>query len=179
MTEENALSLKAAITTCLGFLTALWGWFGWLVVAWVVCMTIDYLTGYSAAMKNGEWNSSVAREGLWHKGGCIIVVLVAVILDCLVGYLLENIPVVELPFDYSTFLTGLVLIWYILMEIGSIIENVGKLGTKIPPWLRRTIAVLKNSVDAAADKAIPGGDAGEHMDVINNEAAEMDSAEKE
>ena len=180
MTQENALSIKAAITAGLGALTALWGWFGWLVVAWVGCMTIDYVTGYAAALKNGEWSSQVAREGLWHKGGCIIVVLVAIILDGLVGYLLEHIPVVQLPFDYSVFLTALVVTWYILMELGSIIENVGKLGAPIPPWLQQTIAVLKSSVNAAADKAIPGGDAGEHIEeAINNVDAENDSAEKE
>ena len=158
MTQDNAMTIKAAITAALAFLTALWGWFGWLVVAWVMCMTIDYLTGYAAAMKAGEWSSTVARDGLWHKGGCIVVVVVAVILDCLVEYLLTHIPSITLPFTYSMFLAGLVLVWYILMELGSIIENVGKMGTRIPPWLRKTIAVLKNSVDAAAEKAIPGED---------------------
>ena len=158
MTQDNAMTIKVSITTALAFLTALWGWFGWLVVAWVLCMTIDYVTGYGAAMKNGEWDSRIAREGLWHKGGCFIVVVIAVILDCLVGYLMEHIPSVELPFNYSMFLTALVLVWYILMELGSITENVGKMGAPIPPWLRKTIAVLKNSVDAAAEKAIPGED---------------------
>ena len=156
--ENNALSLKAWITAGLAFLTSLWGWFGWLVIAWISCMTIDYLTGYGAACKNGEWSSAVAREGLWHKGGCVVVVVIAIILDCLVGYLLEHIPSVNLPFDYSMFLTGLVLVWYILMELGSIAENVGKMGAPIPPFIKKAIKVLKSSVDAAADKAIPGED---------------------
>lgn len=180
MNEENALSLKAAITAALGALTALWGWFGWLVVAWIACMTIDYLTGYSAALKNGEWSSSVAREGLWHKGGCIIVVLAAGILDAVIGYLLSHVPAIDLPFEGSVFLTALVVVWYILMELGSILENVGKLGAPLPGFLKRAIAVLKASVDAAAEKVIPGGDAGEHMEeVINNEDADKLSAEKE
>ena len=168
---DNALSIKAWITAALAFLTTLWGWFGWLIIAWVACMTIDYITGYAAAMHDGEWSSQVAREGLWHKGGCIIVVVVAMILDCLVGYLLEHIPSINLPFNYSMFLTGLVLVWYILMELGSIIENVGKMGAPVPAWLQRAIKVLKSSVDAAADKAIPGED--------ENEDAGRKPAEKE
>ena len=50
----------------------------------VIFMAIDYITGYSAAAKNGEWSSQIAREGLWHKAGCIFAVLVAGILVTLV-----------------------------------------------------------------------------------------------
>ena len=174
MENDTALSIKAAIVAFLGTLTARWGWFGWLVVAWIACMTIDYITGYGAACKNGEWSSQIAREGLWHKGGCIIVVLMSVILDCLVGYLLEHITAIELPFSYSMFLTALVLVWYILMELGSIAENVGKMGAPIPPWLKRAIKVLRSSVDRAADKAIPDGEYNEDADGESAERRERD-----
>lgn len=179
MNQENAVSIKACITGVLAFLTALWGWFGWLIVAWVACMTIDYLTGYSAALKNGEWSSSVAREGLWHKGGCIIVVLAAGILDAVVGYLLEHIPAIDLPFDYSVFLTALVVVWYILMELGSILENVGKLGAPLPGFLQRAIAVLKSSVDTAADKLVPqSGETEEQQENINHHRTAGNPAER-
>ena len=76
---ENVTKFKAALAAVLAAMTALWGWFGWLVLAWVGCMAIDYITGYSAAAKNGEWSSKIAREGLWlhlrragggHSGRC-------------------------------------------------------------------------------------------------------------
>ena len=94
---ENVTRFKAALAAVLAAMTALWGWFGWLVLAWVACMAIDYITGYSAAAKNGEWSSDIAREGLWHKAGCICAVLAAGILDAVVGYLLGNIHGLELP----------------------------------------------------------------------------------
>ena len=31
---DHVNRIKAAVTAVLGLLTALWGWFGWLVVAW-------------------------------------------------------------------------------------------------------------------------------------------------
>lgn len=150
---ENVTKFKATIVAGLAALTALWGWFGWLVLAWVGCMAIDYWTGYGAAMKNGEWSSDIAREGLWHKAGCIFAVLVAGILDIVVAYLLGNIHVLALPFEYTVFVCPLVVTWYLLMELGSIIENVGKMGAPIPPFLKKTIAVLKATVDTAGDKA--------------------------
>lgn len=50
---ENVTRFKAALAAVLAAMTALWGWFGWMVLAWVACMAIDYATGYGAAMKNG------------------------------------------------------------------------------------------------------------------------------
>ena len=77
---EHINGFKAAVAAVVGCLTALWGWFGWLVVAWVVCMLLDYGTGTAAALRAGEWSSKVARDGLWHKLGAVVAVLVAAIL---------------------------------------------------------------------------------------------------
>ena len=93
--------------------------------------------------------------GLWHKLGAFIVVASAMILDLMTGYILEHIPVIQLPLHYSMFLTALVLVWYILMELGSIIENVGRMGGRVPPFLCRAIEILRASVDGAAEELIP------------------------
>lgn len=44
--------------------------------------------------------------------------------------------------------------WYILMELGSILENVGEMGTPLPEFLERMIAVLKNTVETAGESAV-------------------------
>ena len=49
---DHINGFKAAVAAVLGCLTALWGWFGWLVVAWVACMLLDYATG--TAPQGGE-----------------------------------------------------------------------------------------------------------------------------
>ena len=150
---ENVTRFKAALAAVLAAMTALWGWFGWLLLAWGACMAIDYLTGYSAALKTGEWSSDIAREGLWHKAGCIFAVLVAGILDAVVGYLLGNIHGLALPFEYTVIICPLVVTWYLLMELGSILENVGKMGAPLPQFLKKMIAVLKATVDTAGEKS--------------------------
>lgn len=147
---ENINTFKAAITAILAAMTALWGWFGWIIVAWIACMAIDYLTGSAAALRAGEWSSSVARDGIWHKVGSIVAVVVAAILDMVISTIISNIPNVTLPFTYSVLLGPLVVIWYILTEAGSIIENVGALGAPIPAWLSKMIETLKSNVDDAA-----------------------------
>mgnify|MGYP005761094797 FL=1 len=148
---EQINGFKAALAALCAALTALWGWFGWVVVAWIGFMFIDYATGSAAALRAGEWSSKTARDGIWHKLGSVAAVIVAGILDVVIGHLLGNVPGVELPFTYTVLLCPLVVVWYILTEAGSIIENAGALGAPIPSWLTKMIAALESKVDQAGD----------------------------
>ena len=49
--NNTFLAAKAAIAAVCGAFTAAFGWLGWLVVAWAVCMVLDWLSG-SAAVAN-------------------------------------------------------------------------------------------------------------------------------
>lgn len=70
--------------------------------------------------------------------------------------ILDHIPALTLPFDYTVFLTVLVLVWYILTELGSIVENAGRLGAPLPAWLSKAIAALESGVDSTGDKLTQG-----------------------
>ena len=155
---ENINSFKAAVAAVVAALTALWGWYGWFVCLLALCMLLDYITGSAAAMKARDWSSQTAREGLWHKGGCIAVVLIAGVLDLGIGVIVANLPGLTMPISYSVLVCPLVLVWYILTEVGSIVENAGKMGAPIPPWLRKAVSALKSGVDKTGDKL--GGDEG-------------------
>lgn len=85
---DKVNDFKLAVTAVVALLTSLWGWFGWLVVLFVGCMAVDYLTGTAAAMHRGEWSSKSARDGIFHKIGSVIVVMVAGAADLLIGAML-------------------------------------------------------------------------------------------
>ena len=153
--ENNTLTaIKAWITAAVAMLTAFWGWFGWLLVVWIGLMLADWLVGSAAAAHRGEWSSAKLREGAWHKGGMIILVCVALMADWLIGMMLEHLPGVKLPFDYTTLLGPLVVVWYIIGELGSLAEHGVNMGAKVPPWLVKLLAAGKNAVDAAGDKLL-------------------------
>ena len=118
------------------------------MIIWVACFLLDYMSGTAAAHKNGEWSSDIAREGLWHKLGEIFAVLVAALCDIALGVILKTAPV-QLPFDFGTLITPIVLLWYIITELGSILENAGKLGAPLPKWLKRMLKMYKETIDAA------------------------------
>ena len=147
---------KAAAIALIGALTGLWGWFGWLVIGWVICMVVDYITGSLAAAKQGEWSSAQAREGIWHKTGMIVVVIVAAGADLLISVVLANVPAVQLPFTYEGLICPIVLVWYVVTELGSIAENAVAMGAPVPGWLTKLLQVSKDAIDNAGDQ-IAGG----------------------
>lgn len=158
MERENTLvRIKACVTGALGVLTACWGWFGWLVVVWVLLMLADWLAGSAAAFQRGNWSSARLREGAWHKGGMVIIVIVALVADWLIGTMLANLPGIALPFQYSVLLAPLVIVWYIVGELGSLVEHAVAMGAPVPAWLLRILAVSKDAVDAAAEKIAGNG----------------------
>ena len=150
--EKTINQIKAAIAAALGLLTGLWGWMGWLVAGWVVCMVLDYVTGSLAAARTGEWASARARDGIWHKCGMIVVVLVAAGTDLLLATVLANLPLVALPVEYTGLVCPVVLVWYIVTELGSMVENAAVMGAPVPQWLKKLLALGKDAVDAAGDK---------------------------
>lgn len=145
---SKAMELKAAITAVLAGMTAFWGWTGWLVVIWLAAMILDYATGSWAALSTGSWDSSVARAGLWHKLGGIAAMLVALLLDVALSAIINYGDLgFNLPFEYKSAFLPLVAIWYIVTELGSIIENAAKLGAPVPKFLISSLKKLKDKTD--------------------------------
>lgn len=145
---DKVLEIKALITAGVAFLSALWGWVGWAIVIMIACMLLDYITGTWAAKAHGEWSSAIARQGLWHKLGEIVALLVAALCDIAITVILHTAAAPLFGnLAYGNYITLVVAIWYIFTEVGSILENAAKLGANIPDWLIKGVGRLKKRVD--------------------------------
>ena len=132
--NEKLTAIKSAVAAGLMAMGTLLGWKGILLIVWVGVMALDYLSGSLAACREGQWSSAIARQGLWHKGGMILVVTVAGICDGVVVLMAAFLP---LGMEWPGLILPLVLAWYILTELGSILENAVKMGAKTPQWMIR------------------------------------------
>lgn len=94
----------------------------YIVVA--LFISLDFLTGLIKAFKEKIYTSQDMREGLFHKSGSALCVLLGILIDYAQKYfdLGVNIPV-----------TTAICSYIILMECGSIIENLGKINPNIVP----------------------------------------------
>lgn len=161
---DNITAIKAAVAAVTGALTGLWGWMGWLVVGWIVCMVLDYITGSAAAAKGGAWSSAKAREGIWHKTGMIVVVIVAAGADLLLATVLAHLPVIQLPMEFSGLICPVVMVWYTITELGSMAENAAEMGAPVPSWLLSLLEVAQDAVDSAGNKLDGDGSEGRGED---------------
>ena len=149
--KENLLTFKGAMAAFLTAMGTFLGWKGMMLLAWAVVMGLDYLSGTMAACKAGKWCSATAREGLWHKGAMILVVTVAAIADAVMIIMTEYVPI---GLQWPGILLPLVLAWYILTELGSILENAVEMGAGVPVWLVRLLKNGVSIVDAAFEDEI-------------------------
>lgn len=154
--NNELLAWKAAVAAFFGILGDFLGWKGVMLVILVVLMAMDYISGSLAAKKNGEWSSKIAREGLFHKGGIILVVSGALLADLMFALAIPVIPLFGGLQNPGLFLP-LVLAWYIITELGSVLENAVKMGAAVPAWFRKAIAKAGKAVDKAAEEQTGGG----------------------
>lgn len=106
-------------------------------------MVIDFVTGWVAASKSGDFDSHILRDGVPRK-----VLIIAV---CGLSHGLDVLfePVIGVSIFQS-----MVICMYGLSEFASIIENLEKAGygKSIPPILRRLIGALNHKLEDTVDK---------------------------
>jgi len=127
------LSLIATIVT-----VWLGGW-DLALKALVVLMIIDYVTGVLGAIKNKKVSGEVMFWGGIRKGLILTVVVVAVLLDGMVG---NSEPVFR----------TLALYFYVAREGISVTENLGILGVPLPPVITEMFSKLQNKNTGGSGK---------------------------
>ena len=158
--SEKMLAIKSGVAAFFTAMGMLLGWKGIMAVVWVVFMALDYASGTAAACKTGQWSSATARQGLWRKGGMILVVAVAAIADGIIVLVGDHLPI---GFSWPGIIFPLVLAWYIITEAGSVLENAVKMGARVPDWLIKALKISLKAVEEAGEVA----------------AGEVETAEKE
>ena len=118
--------------------TALGGWLGYfmggldgLLIALLVFMTLDYLTGMMCAVVDRKLSSAVGFRGIFKKVLILLLVGVANIVD---------IHVV----GTGSALRGAVVCFYLSNEGLSLLENTAHIGLPVPEPLKNALAQLHN-----------------------------------
>lgn len=121
--------------------TALGGWLGYflggcdgLLVALVIFMSVDYLTGVFCAVSEHRLSSEVGFKGICRKVMILLLVGIAHILDVVI---LGEVGVLRTA----------VIFYYLSNEGISLLENAARLGLPIPSKLRDVLEQLHNTAE--------------------------------
>jgi toxin secretion/phage lysis holin len=117
---------------------AAWVFGGWdaALLALVICMAIDYISGSTVALvfhksrksATGAYNSAYGLKGLCKKGLMLLIVVVAVQADRLLG---------------ADYVRDAVCIGFCVNEILSIVENLGLAGVPLPKAVTKALEQLQ------------------------------------
>ncbi|MCM3404893.1 holin family protein [Cytobacillus oceanisediminis] len=105
-----------------------------LLIAFVILMVLDYLTGVAAAVYDKKVSSKSAFKGLMKKGAMFSLVIVATQMDIILG-------------NEGQFIRYAMLMFLIGTEGISLIENLGRLDVKLPKFLSDKFIQLKDDHD--------------------------------
>ena len=108
-----------------------------LIKAFVIFMAIDYILGIMVAFVVKNVDSRKALIGLFKKLAMILMVIAAVQLD--------------LATESGNFMRNAMILFLIGMEGISMIENLGKLGMKVPKFLTNAFRQLQIDNDDKKD----------------------------
>ena len=139
--KEN---ISAAVGMSAGMLSWLTGGFDTPVLALVICMGVDYLTGLIVAgvfhtspkTAGGGLDSRVGWKGLARKFVTLLIVVVANLADILL----------ELHY-----IRDAVIAAFCVNECISILENAGLMGIKIPKVLHTALEKLDEEADNGSE----------------------------
>jgi toxin secretion/phage lysis holin len=133
--------MKQMICTVLGLagsmLAAAFGGWDTALIALVICMGVDYVSGSIVALvfhnsrksETGAYNSTYGLKGLCKKGLTLLFVIVAVQVDRLMG---------------SEYVRDAVCIGFCTNEVLSIVENLGLAGVPMPQAVVKALEQLQS-----------------------------------
>ena len=132
--------MKQMICTVFGLagsvLAAAFGGWDTALIALVICMGVDYVSGSIVALvfhnssktESGAYNSTYGLKGLCKKGLMLLFVVVAVQADRLLG---------------ADYVRDAVCIGFCVNEILSIVENLGLAGVPLPKVVIKALEQLQ------------------------------------
>lgn len=137
------LTLIAAVSVVLAYFNALLI----PIVVLVAVMVIDYISGMTSAKRTGELSSRLGVMGILKKVGYLALVAVGMVVDYLITSALVHVGVhIQINYCFAM----IIIIWLIVNELISILENLSEIGVPIPDFLRKSIKKIKNSVENKA-----------------------------
>lgn len=113
----------------LGICTYIFGGLDKIFLILLTVIVIDYITGLCRAIINKKLNSMIGIKGIIKKIGYLLIVAVSVAIDTM-----TNTPNV---------VRSLVINFFIVNEIISIVENWGQMGLPLPDKLLQVLEQLK------------------------------------
>ena len=141
--KENILKSTIAIA-----LAGLGAYFNIILIPLVILILLlvcDWVTGMTKAWITKTVSSKIGAIGIIKKVSYMFTVAVAMVVDWISQSILTQMGV---DFTHGVFLFGMiVIVWLIINELTSILENLSVIGVPLPLFLIAVVKKLKITVE--------------------------------
>ena len=117
-----------SLTIIGSFIGKLLGGYDMLLITLIIFVVMDYLTGVMKAIIEKKLSSSVGFKGIFKK----ILIFFLIVISVRIDLMLNDIGI-----------RYIVIMFYLINEAISILENAGKMGLPLPPKLNEILESLK------------------------------------
>ena len=142
--KENII--KGVLTTAMATFLAYLGNLAIPIMILAVVMLLDYGTGVAKAWIHGSLSSKIGILGILKKVAYLVIVAVGMVIDWIIQ---AGVDKLHLDFKLEFLFALIVIIWLILNELISILENVAEIGVPVPKWLTKLVLKLKDQTEEA------------------------------
>lgn len=144
-------TIQYVISVIGAFLVGIVGGYDAIFSMLLVLVLADIITGFIHACYNKEISSKVLRRGLVNKVLYIMFIWIGVLAD----KVLYDITGSYITIADKTFLIrDVIVIYLILEELISVLENAANIGLPVPAWLRSILKQVDDVANANASKAL-------------------------
>ncbi len=153
--STDGFAVRIIAGAAVSALSALSGGIGLPLVLLCLFILLDYASGIAAAWINGELSSRKSIAGIIKKVSYLAVIAVGVGCDYVIrsGFAAAG---GSLPLDGAV--ANVIIIWLLVNEMISILENLAKTGVPIPRFLLAAVKRLKISAERTAENSDGGSD---------------------
>lgn len=150
--KEN--TVKGIVSAALAGLSVYFGQLLMPLVVLLAVMALDYVSGLGKAWVTRTLSSRLGVTGILKKVGYLLVVCVGMAVDWVIHSALSRFGVTA--WEHG-FVGLLVIVWLIVNELLSILENTAQMGVPIPGFLCRLVDRLKTTTEKQGEAHTDGG----------------------
>ena len=145
---NNAVGLKAVFSAALATMFIYLSELIIPLIILILAMALDYITGMYKAWMTKTLSSKAGIRGIIKKASYLVIVCVAMLTDWLIAAMMSKVGV-PIPVTYA--LGAMVIVWLILNELISILENLAVVGVPVPGFLMTVVKKLKQHEESEAE----------------------------
>lgn len=154
MKKEQIYAVQGTLSLGVAWISAKLGILFPMLIIFIGMMVIDQISGMSASKRealdrpgdpNYGWSSTKWRKGIYKKFGYILTVMIGMVTDYVIFMIAKDVFNTEIP--VKTMFGLLIIVWFILNEALSILENAGRMGANYPEFIWNVLSVMRAKVE--------------------------------